>query len=582
MQQTLTPEAITSDQPRSLGSLNAIRVFTSKFWSEALIITVAVVLWIPRLSGPIDLRWDAGVYYILGTSLTSGHGYRIESEPGAPAALQYPPLLPTIISLHQRVLGTTDPNIVGAWLRITYAFLFLMYGISVLRLAKRYLQPATATLATLLCLLNPFTIYLSDLLFAEVPFALISVLFALVGSAVVVRRQWLHELVCFVLATCGFLLRSAGIVLLVAWVLDAVMRKRWRLFVVRAAVSLIPFVTWQAYVSHVLSSTEYLRPAYEYQRAPYQYYNVSYFDNIRLIDPFQPELGTVDAHAFGSRVIKNLAIIPGAIGQIITAKDKDWRGTAVWLQGLISGHRLFPIRLVRIPLFGLGFLAIVGVVTFVRRGAWIMTFVIVGSFGLVCLTPWPRQFTRYLAPLTPFLTISVVLGAVATTAAVAKRTTARAAVITRWLAGTLIFLAVIVELHTAAWLFSERARQPAVFLRSKTDKQPKWFLYDQSWQAWQEGVDWIDKHAPPEAIIATSSPHFYFLQTGRLAVLPPMVVDRTEERRLLASVPVSYAIVDQLEFPDITRRYLEPALKVDPSWRLVHTSHETSVYERRP
>lgn len=562
-------------RPRPLGRIPT-------FWPETVVLLVAILLWVPRLSGPIDLRWDAGVYYLLGTSLTNGQGYRIGSEPGAPAALQYPPLLPAIISLHQRVLGTTDPTVVGSWLRITYAFLFLIYAIAALKLAKRYLRPAFATTATLLCLLNPFTIFLSDLLFAEVPFALISVLFALVaGSTSLGWRQWWHELSSFILAGSGFLLRSAGLALLGTWVLDAMMRRRWRLFCARALMSLVPVLGWQAYVSHVRSSSEYSHPAYEYQRAAYQYYNVSYLENMGLIDPFRPELGTLNSRAVVSRLATNLQAVPRAMGEIISAKQKDWRGTALWLQGLISSHRLFPISLVSVPIFTLAALVVAGLLAFIRRGEWIMTFIIAGSFALVCLTPWPSQFTRYLEPLAPFLTIAAVVGIVEITGILTRLRKTQTVLTMRWTAVFLLLLAIIVELHTAAWLFSEQARQRVVFGQNKSQTAPKWFLYDQSWQAWQEAINWIDTHAAPEAIIATSSPHFYYLLTGRLAVLPPMEADPYEERRLLAAVPVSYAVVDQLEFLDTTRRYLLPAIESDPTgWSPVHTIEGTTVYER--
>src|SRR3982751_5920334 len=42
----------------------------------------ALTSWVPRGGGPIDLRWDGGAYYILGTSLVEGDGYRMRSEPG--------------------------------------------------------------------------------------------------------------------------------------------------------------------------------------------------------------------------------------------------------------------------------------------------------------------------------------------------------------------------------------------------------------------------------------------------------------------------------------------------------------------
>src|SRR5690242_20047575 len=70
---------------------------------------LSFVTWLPFLRGPIDLRWDASVYYVLGTSLAQGHGYRLLNEPGDIQAIQYPPGLPALVALHQRILGTDDP-----------------------------------------------------------------------------------------------------------------------------------------------------------------------------------------------------------------------------------------------------------------------------------------------------------------------------------------------------------------------------------------------------------------------------------------------------------------------------------------
>src|SRR5262245_48093857 len=47
-----------------------------------VLILLSLLLWLPRLRGPLDLRYDAGVYYILGTSLAEGKGYRLLNEPG--------------------------------------------------------------------------------------------------------------------------------------------------------------------------------------------------------------------------------------------------------------------------------------------------------------------------------------------------------------------------------------------------------------------------------------------------------------------------------------------------------------------
>ena len=50
-----------------------------KRFSYALVVLVAVFLCGTRASGPIDFRYDGAVYYVLGTSLAEGQGFRIVS-----------------------------------------------------------------------------------------------------------------------------------------------------------------------------------------------------------------------------------------------------------------------------------------------------------------------------------------------------------------------------------------------------------------------------------------------------------------------------------------------------------------------
>ena len=63
-----------------------------------LIGIVTLASWWPRIGGPIDLRWDGGAYYILGTSLARGEGYRIFSEPGNLWSSLHPPFVPTLVA----------------------------------------------------------------------------------------------------------------------------------------------------------------------------------------------------------------------------------------------------------------------------------------------------------------------------------------------------------------------------------------------------------------------------------------------------------------------------------------------------
>src|SRR6266480_2411153 len=219
--ETVTNDAVLSEPAKDARPNLGLGKKMSRYWGEAVVVALTLLLWVPRLSGPIDLRWDAGVYYVLGTSRASGHGYRILSEPGSPEALQYPPLLPGIVALHERALGSTDPAVVGPWLRLSFALLFLFYALAALALARRYLRAGLAVIAVLLSLLQVNTLFVSDLLFTEVPFALLSVLFVLVGvDGRLASRPWLRETLSFLLASAGFLLRTAGVTLLAVWVIE--------------------------------------------------------------------------------------------------------------------------------------------------------------------------------------------------------------------------------------------------------------------------------------------------------------------------------------------------------------------------
>jgi hypothetical protein len=559
------------------------RRFDASRWSIVAVVALALLLWAPRLSGPIDLRWDAGVYYLLGTSLAKGEGYRISSEPGSPEALQYPPLLPALVALHQWVLGTTDPAIVAPWLRRSYAALFVAYSMVVLALAKRHLSAGFALAATALCMLHIMTIFLSDLLFAELPFAVVSVVFALVAaSGLPTSRPWVRETASFALAAAGFFLRTIGVTLLAAWVMEALIKGRWLLAVARGALAVVPIVLWQAHVERVRASDEYRRPAYNYQRAQYQYYNVSYAENILLVDPFRPELGRLDPRGLAARLVTNLARMPAALGEAVSAPKSCWQSALERMERLLGQHHL-PVGVVWVPILGFGTLVVAGVVILTRRGAWLMVFIILASVGLVCMTPWPDQLTRYLVPLAPFLTIAAVLALFRIGAALRVRELGRATTLGRVGLTSLLVVAFIVQAHAARWEFRSHQSADAIsFVPEASDADAaRFFFHDRSWRAWEEALAWIDAHAPPDAIVATTSPHLCYLLTGRRAVLPAMEIDPAHARRLLEAVPVSYVIVDEFSYPiDSSRRYALPAVESHPaSWRVVHAIDGTRIYE---
>src|SRR5262249_1611173 len=160
-------------------------------------------------------------YYVLGTALAESKGYRLLNEPGDIEAVQYPPVLPLMVAAHERALGTTDYQIVGARLRLTYFLLSGAYLLAVYAVPRPLLPPSLALVAPAGTGLSFYSfLYPSDSLYAEIPFGLIAMLFLLCLP----HDRPAPRVVAGLLAAAAYLVRTAGIVLLAVWVGDSLVR----------------------------------------------------------------------------------------------------------------------------------------------------------------------------------------------------------------------------------------------------------------------------------------------------------------------------------------------------------------------
>ena len=540
-------------------------------WLAGAVMLLAAALWAPRLTGPLDLRYDAGVYYILGQSLAEGRGYRLLNEPGAIEAIQYPPVLPALAAVHQLALGTADPVVVGHALRLTMALLFLGYALAAFALARRYLSSGFALVAALLAIMNAQVLFLSDYFAADLPYTAVSTFFFVAPPGIAAGA----------LAAGAFGLRTAGVALLAAWVADRLLRGRYREAILRAMVAAAVVGSWQLYVHRVKSGSEFSRPAYTYQRAPYQFYNVGYVENMAYVDPFRPELGLATRRDLAERLWTNLRAIPTGLGEAATLQ----RG---WFVGEVARVREHfpslapPEWTISLTLGVLSAMVVGGLVLLARSGHWLLGLYVAGSIALIVVTPWPGQFGRYLVPLAPILALAFV----AVPAALADR--ARVTRARSWRAASLGGLAVIgfvmvQEVYTVYKLFTKH-HEPAIMTDGAGEVHHyRLFFYDLTWRLHDEGLDWLGREESGAAVVATSTPHLAYLRTGMQAVMPPYERDPGKAADLLAGVPVTYLIVDQLGFLDVSRRYAAPVAQVAAAeWPLVYASNDSGprIYRR--
>jgi len=534
----------------------------------SVLASLVVVSWLPRMHGPLDLRWDGGVYYVLGTALAEGKGYRLLNEPGEIEAVQYPPVLPAIIAAHQLLLGTSDPVTVGQWLRLSFFLISLSYIACSYFLLRIFLSQVYAFGAALMILLNFFTNFLSDLCFAEIPFALVVTLFVLSNR----KPGRFYAVVSALLAMVAYMLRTVGIAVLMAWICESLFKKQYRQAGVRAVFSFVPILVWNGYIYSVESSPSYQQTAYAYQRAEYLFYNVSYAKNVSLRDPFTPELGKLTREDLARRVVRHLAQMPASLGEGLSAKMWYWRK---YIVAILKPLQAIPV-LWRIPhympdmvLSLLGGLICIGMILLLRQGEVFVPVYLAFVLVALCLTPWPEQWPRYWAPTVPFLALALFrcVWAVRSDSRLSSWPFKIVPLTVAILVG-MIFVCQLFTLYTA---YVVQAGQATYRDRNGHVVSSRLFFYkEDGYRELDAGLDWLMAHAKSTDVVAASMPHWVYLRTGLKSIMPPFERDLHHMQALLDSVPVTYVVVDTSPV-NLARDYTVPLLKNSPDrWALVH------------
>jgi hypothetical protein len=545
-------------------------LLTSRLRSDVVISTIllalVIILWLPRLRGPIDLRWDAGVHYTLGTSLAEGKGYRLLNEPGEIKATQYPPLLPAFIAVHQWVLGTSNPTVVGYGLRLSFFILYIFYIFAIYVIIRHYLPLLPAFGATLICLFNFYTCFMSDACFPEIAFALATILFVLCHN----KGGGFFSTMATVFAIMAYALRTVGIALLAACIVEGVLKKEFKRVALQLVLFLIAVISWQSYIYSVESEPAYRHPVYAYQRADYLFYNVSYARNVFLRDPFSASSSRVSFADIVSRSLSNLAQLPVRLGVAITSDRYFWHAQrdAVSLR---LGFSVAPTWIVDATLILLGSLILVGIGLQLVRQQWIIPLYLLFYFTSASFVPWSEQFTRYFAPLAPFLAISMLQTLWTLNHCFRGVSSSWGKSITAVFISTAVSLILVEDGLTFVMMYRGMHQNVTYVDRYGERVTYRLFFYKDAYRALDAGLDRLKQQSGPDDVIASSMPHWVYLRTGLKSVMPPFETDPVQTQGLLDSVPVTFLIQDRGLDLD-TRRYITPVTHTFPElWELIYS-----------
>ena len=351
-----------------------------------------------------------------------------------------------------------------------------------------------------------------------------------------------------------YALRTVGVAAFVVWVADGVIKRRFREAAVRAMLALAPVAAWQGYVAMVEHSDAYRHPAYEYQRAPYLFYNVSYARNLALRDPSDPARGGVNPVR---RVVGGALALTASLGEILTIP----RGyLAMGLQAVL-GAPAAASRMVAAGLFGgLWIVGLVlvggGIALQLLRGDWPAPWYLLTYLGALSVTPYSDQYLRYLAPVAalPVLSAIVLLRMRGTRAAV-----------------TALATTLILQLAVVTYVYAHEYEPVAYRDACGAPVASKRFFYGPSGRGFDEAIDYLHSHAHASDIVAAGTPHWVYLRTGLRAVMPPFEHDPSKTQQLLEGVPVDASAVGR----DViaSERFTEPAVRMFPErWAQAYAS----------
>jgi len=225
--------------------------------------------------------------------------------------------------------------------------------------------------------------------------------------------------------------------------------------------------------------TRVQEPAYAYQTAPYLYFNVSYARNmLTMVDPSNPQLGPLTERALVRRVWANVQAIPISMGQAVSS----------WVAP----------PYVSLPL---GALVLMGLLLQLARKQYLMLMYVALSLAAVCLTPFPRQFVRYLLPLYPFFALAIFQFLTP----LIRKSGSRWLVLPTFARSALIWLVVCVVTMQTLMVLTELygiEYHNVAYGAGWAARKYRLFYYEPVGTAFDEALDWLQHRAERTDVIA--------------------------------------------------------------------------------
>lgn len=461
---------------------------------------------------------DNAVYIALAESIASGNGYKNIYLPDTPEHTQYPPGFPLLLSLFIIIFGKNIFVLKVVIFLTGLTALIFMYKI-VTKIFKD-----NAGLFLLFYLSIPILVLYNHWILSEIPF----LFFSLGAIYFFIRFQEENKFWLFILSSVfaifTFFTRTAGISLIIAYLLYLFIHRKYKPLFIFILLFLIFFIPWQIRISQAATSGGYL-------------------DQLLAKNPYQMELGRVGFFEMLIRI---------------------WENFVLYSFKIIPATILPLLKSELILIFaGIVFLA------FVLAGAInnFKCFTVIDVYftiSILVLFIWPKVWSseRFFLPIIPFFAIYFLKGIILLQNKLKAKYFLPASI------GLTIFLNILVIIPQIKTSIANNL----AYLRGN-----HYAGYSMDWQRYFEMINWIDKNIPEDKVIMARKPEFVYLLSGHKSFCYPFTLDTGDIKVSIAKA--DYILFDNFQWTATTYRYLLPVLQQRPEkFSVVHKTKSPEFF----
>ncbi len=481
-----------------------------------LVLATATLLTLVSVPSP-HTGGDNASYLTLAHSLLEGEGYTELWDPETPPHTKYPPVYPLALALLM-ALGASSW---GSFKLVSAAAISVAVLLTFAWAARRR-GPLFGGGVALLVLLSAGWLQASRWILSE-PLFLVWTLLALwaaergldaedEGTPPGSRSSTLWLTLAGGATLLALFTRSAGLPLVVALLLALALARRWRALLIMSGVTALPTLLWG------LRARRGGEGAYQ--------------DEFWMVNPYDPELGTVGLAGLLGRVWTNTTLY---VGSVIPG---EWWGVAV------SGWGLAAFGVVLL------LLALGGWVRTLRTRPGVAEFFLPLYLGLVLLWPEVWSGDRFVLVLYPLLLLyagSLVLDGVGG----------------RWKGGVApVGAALLLALALPALSHTFTLAEEGSRCREVAERGDVFPCQGAGFVQFRDAAGWVGENLPDEAVVVNRKPSIFYALGGRRGRIFPFSQDPDELLRAADAMGARYLLLDRVD--GIAGFYLVPAILSRP------------------